>query len=138
MTRLAAAVRNRGEALMISPDRLAGTFGRAPDWSAVEALLDGLAANRTRFSTAISGETWISAYDRGRRLRLESGPGSRWVDIEHIKTCWETFERLGRINRRDVLDPGRCAAFMIALFRQVAGIHEEEEGEEPYLVLPER
>jgi hypothetical protein len=55
--------------------------------------------------------------------------------VDSIHECWETFERLGRIRRRDVLDPGRCSAFMIALFRQVPGV-VEQPGADLYLVLP--
>jgi hypothetical protein len=66
---------------------------------------------------------------------LESDAGPRWLEIDTIRECWETFERLGRIRRRDVLEPGRCSAFMMALFSQVPGV-EELAGEDPYLVLP--
>ena len=68
---------------------------------------------------------WISSYEPGRRLRLETELDSTWVDIESIHGCWETFERLGRIRRSDVLEPGRRSAFMMALFEQVEGIRQE-------------
>ncbi len=66
---------------------------------------------------------------------LESNVGSKWLAVESIRECWETFERLGRIRRQDVLEPGRCSAFMIALFRQVPGV-AEQAGEDRCLVLP--
>ena len=56
------------------------------------------------------------------------------MDVESIRGCWETFERLGRIRRSDVLDPGRCSAFMMALFERIEGIRQEGE-DELYLVL---
>ena len=102
----------------------------APGWDAVEALLADLAASKTRFA----GENWISSYEPGRRLRLETETDSTWVDIESVQTCWETLERLGRIRRRDVLEPGRRSAFMMALFQQIEGIRQERRGE-LYLVL---
>jgi hypothetical protein len=53
---------------------------------------------------------------------------------ESIRECWETFELFGRIRRQEVLDPGRCSAFMFALFRQVPGV-VEQVGDDPYLVF---
>ena len=106
-----------------------------PDWHAVEALLAGLAATHTPFSTVLSDSNKIASYEPGRRLRVEGDLGSNWVEVEDIKACWETFERLGRIRRRDVLEPGRCSALVMALFQQVAGIREENRGE-TYLLLP--
>ena len=50
--------------------------------------------------------------------RRRARDGWRWT---HIRECWETFERLGRIRRQDVLEPGRCSAFMVALFAQRPG-----------------
>ena len=98
-------------------------IGRAePSWNGVEELLTRLARKRTKFSTASSVGNWISQYEPGRRLLLENHHGSRWVQIEDVRDCWETFERLGRIHRRDVLDPGRCSGFMMALFAQVDGV----------------
>ena len=47
---------------------------------------------------------------------LDSGLRSRWVAVDDIRACWDTFERLGRIRREDVLEPGRCSAFMVELF----------------------
>ena len=108
-----------------------------PDWQTVEELLARLAATGERFPTVTSSSNWISAYQPGWRFRLERQGGSRWIEIASVRGCWETFERLGRICRRDLLEPGRCSAFMMALFQQVAGIREET-GDEPRLVLPGR
>ena len=105
-----------------------------PGWAEVEALLVKLAASGETFTTAISPANWISRYEPGRRIRLESEADSSWVDLENIRGCWETFERLGRIRRSDVLDPGRCSAFMMALFERIEGIGQEP-GDELYLVL---
>ena len=63
-------------------------------------------------------------------MRLESDARSRWIEVEHLKGCWETFERLRRIRRADVLEPGRCSAFVMALFARVPGVHEELRGEQ--------
>jgi hypothetical protein len=84
-----------------------------------------------------SDSNWIASYEPGRRLRLESGidrSDSTWIEIESVRGCWETLERLGRIRRQDVLEPGRRSAFMMALFEQVEGVGSESGGE-PYLVL---
>jgi hypothetical protein len=93
-----------------------------PGWKSVEELLTRLATKGTKFPTASSVDNRISAYQPGQRLLLENDNGSRWVRIEDIRDCWETFERLGRIHRRDVLDPGRCSGFVMALFAQVDGV----------------
>ena len=105
-----------------------------PDWQAVEEVLSLLARTRAVFPTPTSTSNWISSYEPGRRIMLETGSRSAWVQIEHVRVCWQTFERLGRIRRGDVLEPGRCSAFMMALFEQVAGVRQEL-GEEPILVL---
>jgi hypothetical protein len=107
-----------------------------PGWADVEAVLNGLATSGESFSTTSSESNRISRYEPGRRVRLETDKGESWVDVESIQGCWETLERLGRITRRDVLDPGRCSTFMMALFRRVDGIREEDDGE--YLVLGPR
>jgi hypothetical protein len=108
-------------------------------WKDVEQLLDDLARTRASFSTVLAPSNKVSSYDRGRRLMLESTMdsemvSSQWVAIASIRECWETFERLGRIRREDVLEPGRCSAFMIALFLQVPGVVEEID-DDRYLVL---
>jgi hypothetical protein len=112
-------------------------IGRAePSWRGVEELLTRLAGKRTKFSTASSAGNWISQYEPGRRLLLENHNGSRWVQVGDVRDCWETFERLGRIHRRDVLDPGRCSGFMMALFAQVDGVVAGEAESGDFLVLP--
>ena len=105
-----------------------------PGWPEVEALIASLAASGERLATVTSPESWISRYEPGRRFRLETASESSWVDVEDVQGCWETLERLGRIRRSDVLDPGRCSAFMMALFQRVEGIRQEQ-GDEQYLVL---
>lgn len=104
-----------------------------PDWQAVEMVLERLASSREQFRMPTGRWNSISGYDRGWRLLRETELGSSWVRIEYIKACWETFERLGRICRADVLEPGRCSDFMIALFQQVKGVHWDDG---MYLVLP--
>jgi hypothetical protein len=104
------------------------------DWEMVEELLAFLARSRAVFPTASSTASWISNYEPGKSLVVESGDQSRRVQVEHVKACWETFERLGRIHRTDVLDPGRCSAFMMALFEQLPGVSVAERGAR--LVLP--
>jgi hypothetical protein len=108
---------------------------RVPSWVDVEELLERLAETGEPIPTALAPTTRISTYHRGSRLRLESEAGSHWLAVDNIRECWETFERLGRIRRQDVLDPGRCSAFMFAVFRQVPGV-VEQVGEDRYLVLP--
>lgn len=109
---------------------------RIPCWGDVEELLDRLAATHAAFPTVGARNARIGAYDRGRRLALDSDTGSQWVAWESIRGCWETFERLGSIRRQDVLDPGRCSAFMLALFAQVPGVVRRTNGERTSLVLP--
>jgi hypothetical protein len=109
--------------------------GRPPGWETVEQLLSRLASTRAVFPTAVASSNWISAYEPGRRLLVESGTQSHWVQVEHIRACWDRFEELGRISRRDVLEPGRRSAFMMALFAQLAGVRPAP-GKEPQLVLP--
>lgn len=131
------AFRSVGESragLRHRPPEARGANGDSPDWEAVEALIALLAETHGTFSSTLSDANWISAYEPGRRLMLEAGSRSSWVQVEHIRTCWETFERRGRICRRDVLEPGRHSAFMMALFSQLPGVREEA-GDEPSLVL---
>lgn len=97
-----------------------------PGWKAVEELISTLAASRAVFPTANSTTNWISAYEPGRRLMVESGSQSSWVQVDHIRTCWEKFEERGRVCRQDVLEPGRRSAFMMALFEQVVGVQREK------------
>lgn len=95
-----------------------------------------LATTRATFATETSASNWISEYAPGYRLRLETQLGAGWIRVADVRACWETFERLGRISRGDVLEPGRRSAFMMALFRQVDGVGEEV-GEAECLVLPD-
>ena len=67
-------------------------------------------------------------------MLLQSSNGSRWLAVDSIRECWERFEELGRIRRSDVPEPGRCSGFMIALFRQVPGVAEEDVRGDVYLV----
>ena len=106
-----------------------------PSWADVEELLDCLAETREPIPIPLAPTTRISTYQRGGRIRLESDSGSNWLAVDDIRECWETFERLGKIRRQDVLDPGRCSAFMIALFRRVPGV-TERTGKDLYLVMP--
>lgn len=122
--------------------RTRSSHHRVACWNDVEQLLDDLAQTRASFSTVLAPSNKISTYDRGRRLMVESttaseSVASQWVAISSIRECWETFERLGRIRRKDVLEPGRCSAFMIALFLQVPGV-VEEIADDRYLVLSDR
>ena len=119
-----------------SDDRPA-SHGSTPTWESVEELVALLARTRSTFASTMSDSNWISAYEPGRRLMLEAGTRSSWVQMEHVRACWETFEELGRISRRDVLEPGRHSAFMMALFSQVRGVREEA-GDEASLVLRPR
>jgi hypothetical protein len=108
-----------------------------PGWAAVELLLAELAESGENFATANCDSNWISRYEPGRRLRLETELDSVWVDVDSIRGCWTTLERLGRIRRSDVLEPGRRSAFMMALFQRIEGIRQEQRGE-LYLVLRPR
>ena len=108
---------------------------RAPCWADVEQLLDRLAETGERLPSAYGDGATILSYERGHRLMLDSGLRSRWVAVDDIRACWDTFERLGRICREDVLDPGRCSAFMVELFAHVPGV-VDHDGSERWLVLP--
>lgn len=105
-------------------------------WPDVEREIARLAATGERFDTGNSNGNRIAFNDPEWRLQLETPNGVNWVDMADVKTCWETFERLGRIRRRDVLEPGRCSAFIMALFGHVPGVLTDDVGDEPYLVLP--
>jgi hypothetical protein len=107
----------------------------APSWKEVENALDRLAAAGNPIAITATSATTIGGYERGRRVLLQSGSGSRWLAIDSIRECWATFEQLRRICRSDVLEPGRCSGFVFALFRQVPGVTEEQK-DEAYLVLP--
>lgn len=94
----------------------------SPRWQDVEELLARLDATGASFPSATSADNRVSRYAYGWRVWLETDSGSRWVTIESIRACWEKFEDLGRIRRQDVLEPGRCSAFVMALFAQVDGV----------------
>jgi hypothetical protein len=105
-----------------------------PSWTDVENLLDRLAREGATIPTTPTSTTTIGGYERGRRILLQSGNGPRWLAVESIRECWERFEELGRIRRSDVLEPGRCSGFMIALFRQVPGVTEKSVRGTDYLI----
>jgi hypothetical protein len=106
----------------------------APSWPDVEKVLDGLARAGATITITPTSTTMIGGYESGRRVLLQSSSGPRWLAVESIRECWERFEELGRIGRSDVLEPGRCSGFMIALFRQVPGVTEERVRGDVYLV----
>ena len=108
---------------------------RAPCWADVEELLDRLVETGERLPSAHGEGATILSYERGHRLMLDSGLRSRWVAVDDIRACWDTFERLGRIRREDVLEPGRCSAFMVELFAHVPGV-VDQDGAERWLALP--
>ena len=131
------AFRSVGESragLRHRPDTHAEPGAPPPDWDAVVELIALLARTRATFTSTLADTNWISTYEPGRRLMLEAGSRSSWVQIDHVKACWQTLERRGRICRRDVLEPGRHSAFMMALFAQLPGV-QKEPGDEPSLVL---
>jgi hypothetical protein len=105
-----------------------------PSWTEVEKVLDRLAGAGATITLTPTSTTTIGGYERGRRVLLQSSSGPRWLAVDSIRECWERFEELGRIRRSDVLDPGRCSGFMIALFRQVPGVTEKHVGGTVYLV----
>lgn len=97
----------------------------APRWEDVHRLIERLCATRATFRTETSAENSIAQYEPGFRLMHESERGTRWVAVDDVRACWATFERLGSVIRRDLLDPGRCSAFMFALFAQVEGVETD-------------
>ena len=94
----------------------------APRWEDVDGLITRLCATRGNFATETSDNNSIAQYEPGVRLMHESDRGPRWVAIDDVQECWATFERLGSVNRQDLLQPGFCSAFMFALFAQVDGV----------------
>jgi hypothetical protein len=113
----------------------AGPLG-APSWTDVEKVLDQLARAGATIPLTPTSTTTIGGYERGRRVLLQSSHGTLWLAVDSIRECWERFEELGRIRRSDVLEPGRCSGFMIALFRQVPGVTETDVRGNVYLVRP--
>ena len=106
----------------------------APSWTDVEKVLDRLARAGATIPIPPTSATTIVGYERGRRVLLQSSNGPLWLAVDSIRECWARFEELGRIRRSDVLDPGRCSGFMIALFRQVPGVTEKHVRGTVYLV----
>jgi hypothetical protein len=105
-----------------------------PTWEIVEKVLAALSATQARFS-GVNGRTYqLERYDPNWRVLAVAEDSSRWVHVQDIRGCWDTLERLGRIEREDVLDPGRCSSFMMALFEQVPGV-ERDSGREASLVF---
>jgi hypothetical protein len=98
-----------------------------PVWDDVHSLITDLCASRASFETATSAESSISQYEPGVRLMLQTERGSKWVAVEDVRGCWETLERLGTVIREDLLEPGRCSAFMFALFAQVDGVDADAD-----------
>jgi hypothetical protein len=111
-------------------------YGEGPRWEDVEVVLERLAQTGELLPSLLGAGSHVASYQRGRRLALDSQRGSQWIAVEDVRACWQTFERLRRIRRQDVLEPGRCSAFMVALFAQVPGVVEEIGGADRYLVLP--
>jgi hypothetical protein len=109
----------------------------APRWEDVDGLIEQLCATHAKFTTETSAENSIAQYERGVRLMHESERGPRWVALEDVRACWATFERLGSVSRRDLLEPGRCSAFMFALFAQVDGV-EPDPANDGHLALSGR
>jgi hypothetical protein len=98
-----------------------------PSWSSVVELLRRLGETQEPFEAAGARQYRIVRYERDWRVLLDGGASTRWVELENIRTCWETFERLGRIEREDVLEPGRCSSFMLALFDQLPGVERARD-----------
>jgi hypothetical protein len=121
------------QALVAEP----GAVAEPPSWPAVQTLVERLADTGAVFATTTSPTNWISSYEPGRRFMLQTDDRSSWVHIENLRACWEIFEQLGRITRKDVLEPGRCSAVVLALFGQIPGV-VHEQGPPAALRLPGR
>jgi hypothetical protein len=94
----------------------------------VERLLDRLVREGGTFASSTSPSYRVESYEPGWRLRIANVNSSRWIDVDDVRCCWETFERLRTIDREDVLEPGRASAFMLALFGQLPGVVEAPDG----------
>jgi hypothetical protein len=105
-----------------------------PSWTDVEKVLDRLARAGATIPITPTSATTIGGYERGRRVLLQSSNGPLWLAVDSIHECWRRFEELGRIRRSDMLDPGRCSGFMMALFRQVPGVTEKRVRATAYLM----
>ena len=108
-----------------------------PRWEDVDGLIARLYASRASFTTETSVQNSIAQYEPGVRLMHQSERGPRWVAVDDVRECWSTFERLGSVSRRDLLEPGRCSAFMFALFAQVEGV-ELDPADRSRLALSDR
>jgi hypothetical protein len=109
----------------------------APRWEDVDGLIARLCATRASFATETSVVNSIAQYEPGVRLMHQSDRGPRWVAVDDVRECWATFERLRSVNRQDLLEPGRCSAFMFALFAQVKGV-ELDPADRRRLALSDR
>ena len=96
-----------------------------PRWEDVDGLIARLCTTRTTFPTDTSAENSIAQYEPGVRLMHQSDHGSRWVAVDDVHECWATFEQLGSVERQDLLEPGRCSAFMFGLFALVDGVERD-------------
>jgi hypothetical protein len=92
-----------------------------PSWESVDEVLVELAESGATIRVGVRAFR-VAKYDAGARILLETETTSRWVQLADLRECWETFERLGQIGRADVLEPARCSAFVMALFRAVPGV----------------
>ena len=106
-----------------------------PTWADVEKEIRRLAETGDRFDTAVADDNRLMSYEPDRRVALVNTRGTSFVEIASIRECWEKLETKGKIRRRDVLEPGRCSAFMMALFARISGVQVEQRDEE-YLILP--
>jgi len=112
-----------------SPRPAKAASARPPRWEDVVELIERLVVTGAVLPTSVELRSQITSYQRGRRLMLNSEAGSHWVAYDDLHECWKTFERLGRIRRQDVLEPGRCSAFVMALFARVPGVVERTQPE---------
>jgi hypothetical protein len=99
-----------------------------PTWESIVELLAELSSTKEPLSGPSGRPYRVERYERDWRIMVTAPSGStRWVDLDDIRGCWETFERLGRIESEDVLDPGRCSELMMAVFLQVPGVEQDGE-----------
>jgi hypothetical protein len=102
---------------------------RPPRWEDVVEVIERLVLTGAVLPTSVELRSQIATFERGRRIMVNSEAGSHWVAVDDLHECWKTFERLGRIRRQDVLEPGRCSAFVMALFARVPGVVERTRPE---------
>jgi DNA-directed RNA polymerase subunit RPC12/RpoP len=121
------------DAVRIAAKAGVAELAERPSWKTVDEVLVGLAGSGA--TIGVAPRTFrVAKYDAGWRILLESETTSRWVQLADLRQCWETFERLGQIVRADVLEPARCSAFVMALFRAVPGVGDPA-GDATSLVL---